>query len=358
MISIIGAGPVGSYLAYLASKHSKVQVYEEHRVIGKPIQCTGIMTSLIEGIIPIRKQFLVNTIDRADIIAPNGKRVSMKLKEKNVIVHRALFDQHIAEKAQDQGATFLSEQRFLSAKREGTQWHLHFQGKTKEAKTDVLVGTDGPGSQVAKSIGLWGKRKFMIGVQARVSMDVDPGLVEFYVAQDGMIGWVVPENESIARLGIGAYANANDHFRRLMKRCAPGCKIREYQSGLIPVYNPSLQTEKDNAFLVGDAATHVKATTYGGIIQGMMAAEELNKTLLKGGSYHARWKKRIGRDLWLSLYMRKKLDAFSDKKYNSLVELFQQPKLKSILETYDRDVPTKFALQLLLREPRLLLYAF
>lgn len=37
MTSIIGAGPIGSYLAYLLAKNNQeVRIFEEHKEIGKP----------------------------------------------------------------------------------------------------------------------------------------------------------------------------------------------------------------------------------------------------------------------------------------------------------------------------------
>ena len=45
MITIVGAGPAGSYLAYLLAKQGeKVIVLEEHSAVGSPVQCTGIVT--------------------------------------------------------------------------------------------------------------------------------------------------------------------------------------------------------------------------------------------------------------------------------------------------------------------------
>ena len=40
------------------------------------------------------------------------------------------------------------------------------------------------------------------------------------------------------------------------------------------------KTKKDNIYLVGDAATQVKATTGGGIIQGLKAAQALTNSIL------------------------------------------------------------------------------
>ena len=73
MISIIGAGPSGNYLAYLlAKKNEDVHIYEDHKEIGVPIQCTGIITPELETIIPIKKSFLTNKINQARIYSPNG----------------------------------------------------------------------------------------------------------------------------------------------------------------------------------------------------------------------------------------------------------------------------------------------
>ena len=61
MIVIIGAGPVGCYAAYLlAKKGKKVAVFEEHKKIGRPVHCTGIVTSSFGKIFDIKKEFLVN----------------------------------------------------------------------------------------------------------------------------------------------------------------------------------------------------------------------------------------------------------------------------------------------------------
>ncbi len=39
MISVIGAGPAGSYTAYLLAKAGeKVRIFEEHKEIGKPVR--------------------------------------------------------------------------------------------------------------------------------------------------------------------------------------------------------------------------------------------------------------------------------------------------------------------------------
>ena len=56
MITIVGAGPAGSYLAYLLVKKGEdVTIIEEHENIGNPVQCTGIVTDSIEKYVTLPK---------------------------------------------------------------------------------------------------------------------------------------------------------------------------------------------------------------------------------------------------------------------------------------------------------------
>lgn len=354
MISIIGAGPAGSYLASLLAKKEEVYIFEEHQKIGRPVQCTGITTSALGEIISLKKEFIVNKVSRAKIMAPNGLSLDVDLGKDNLVIDREGFDSFLADKAEDNGANLFKGYKFLSCK-QGKKIKLLFdKGRRKE--TDILVGADGPLSLVAKGAGLFGKREFVSGLQARVGLSVDPGLVEFFLDKD-YFGWVVPESDRIARVGVAAKGKANIYLKKLLK--LKKGKIKEYQAGVIPVYNPKIKTQKGNVFLLGDAATQVKATTYGGIIQGLMAAEELSSSILSGGfDYEKRWRKRIGRDLLFSLMIRKSMNKFSAEDYNSLINLFNQERLKKILEEYDRDFPSKFLFKLILKEPRLLKFGF
>ncbi|MBU4502123.1 MAG: NAD(P)/FAD-dependent oxidoreductase [Nanoarchaeota archaeon] len=354
MISIIGGGPVGSYLASLLAPKRQVAVFEEHDAVGLPVQCTGITTQALAKVLNIRRQFLVNKVTASKIFAPNGKHIHVKLKNPNFIIDRTKFDRYVAEKAQEKGVKYYLGHKYKNCTRKNGKFELHFQDKHKPFQTDILVGADGPFSPVAKTTGLWKNRKMAVGVQARMSVDADPQTVEFYVGK-GYFAWVVPESDKVGRVGTISYAKPNDVFKSFLKRRRlERCKIREYQSGVVPLHDPKIKTQGKNVYLVGDAATQVKATTFGGIVQGMMAAEELSKAILHNRNYEKLWKKRIGRDLRVGLMMRKKMDKFTDKKYNKLVNLFTQERVRKVLEKRDRDYPTKLMLELLVKEPRIL----
>ena len=104
--------------------------------------------------------------------------------------------------------------------------------------------------------------------------------------------------------------------------------------------------------MVGDAATTAKATTAGGIIQGLIGAEALADSIINKKDYQTEWKKRMGRDLYLALLIRKMFNKFSEKDYNKLIRLTKKQEVINILENHDRDYPSKFLIKLALAQPR------
>ena len=345
MISIIGAGPSGSYLAYLlAKKGEKVRIIEEHKVIGKPVQCTGIITSTVEKLIKVKKELLVNKFYLVRVHSPNSDFVDVKIKGDNIF-DRAKFDQYLAEMAIDNGVEVCLGEKYLDFK------NNEVITNKRKIKTKFLIGADGPLSSVAKTNGLFVNKKFVTGLQARVKANVSNDFYEVYLGK-GYFGWSVPEDTNVTRLGVIANFNPKNLFEKYLKKL--NGKIIEYQSGIIPVFDPKVVTSKKNVFLTGDAAGFVKATTYGGILQGMMASEELCKSIIEDKSYDKLWRKRIGKDLRLHLMLRKKLDKLNDEKYNELIKLVKKEKIRKILNYYDRDFVSKFVLKLLLKEPRFL----
>lgn len=356
MISIVGAGPVGSYLGYLmAKKGHKVEIYEQHSEVGKPVQCTGITTSGLAKIIKPKPSFVINRIQKTRVYAPNNDFVEIRLKD-NLILDRTKFDQHIASMAKKHGAELHLGHEFLDYK--NGKLILKHKGKKNRVGTKYLIGADGPGSQVAKSCGLWGKREFFVGVQARAYMNND-NVVEFFPGF-GAIAWIVPESKKIVRIGLMARKRPQVIFDRFV-RAKLGKdykeKIIENQGGLIPVYNPRLKTQQGNVFLVGDAATMVKATTGGGIIQGLIGAQALAQSILKKTDFQKEWKKKLGVDLLFALWIRRIMDGFSEKDHNLMIKLTKKKQVVDLLEHYDRDYPSMFLTKLALTQPKYLYFA-
>ncbi len=363
-IAIIGAGPAGNQSAYLLAKAGHhVTVFEEHHIIGKPVQCTGIVTSPFQQALgDTDESFVVNKIDSIRIYSPDGNSIEFKFKHADWIVDRTAFDQYLCHRAQKAGATYQTGQHFISYHQDNGSLRLTLKdtntGRTHEQETDILIGADGPQSSVASAAGLLGNRRFFFGVQP-VMREENNNVIEVYPAKTGFC-WVTPISKHTVKAGIAAQMQANQQLKAFMlHRFGENYKeqLIETEGGLVPVYNPRQRVQHDNVYLVGDASTAVKATTAGGIIQALIGAQAIATSINEHKNYQKLWQQKLGKDMYLSLTIRRMLNKFKDKDYNNAVAWLKKPKTKTILEMYSRDYPSQFVFKLMLSEPRLLSYA-
>ena len=305
MITIIGAGPAGSYLAYLLAKQGEeVTILEEHDTVGFPVQCTGIVTHSIEKFFKLKNEVIAKKLDKVIVVSKNSK-ITVNVDE--IAMWRDKFDIFVAEMAQDAGARILLNHQFLGLNgKQCIKVKDKKNNKIKEIKTDIIVGADGPYSSVAKSAGINSNSKNYIGMQAKVKLSMDTTSFETYFGSDfpNFFGWCVPESEDTVRLGIGCFENTQEYFYKFLKNRTGKKDILCWESGLIPLYNPKKIIQKGNVYLIGDAAAQVKATTGGGIIPSLKAAQTLCDCIINNKNYNKEFKKQSGRELLLHLKIR------------------------------------------------------
>ncbi len=351
MISIIGAGPTGSYCAYLlAKKGFEVHLFEEHPKTGLPVQCTGIVTKNLFKFCPKSKEFIINNFNKVQVVAPNNSYSEIPIEE--YLLDRTSFDNYLLNKALDNGAQIHFNHKFKEFKNNKAII------KTKEGlinnKANFFIGADGPTSSVAKQANLYNNREFLIGMQARVRGHFNENtFITFFGKRiaPNFFAWVVPESKTTARIGLATKTHTNTYFQYFLR--ALNFQTLEYQGGLIPIYNNKQRLKKDNIFLIGDAATLTKATTGGGLVTGLESAKILAKSIIKGRDYEKETKK-IRFNLQIHKKLRNILDNFNDKDYIKLIKMMKQKKIQNILKNENRDFPLKMLFKLAVKEPRLL----
>lgn len=353
-IGIVGAGPSGSYAALLLSKQGhEVHVFEEHEEVGKPVQCTGIVTKGLWDLIPKENSLIKTELNHVKIHAPNGKTTSIKVDE--FVLDRAALDIHLAKLAKTAGAQFHLGTKFIGFSEKGIK--VRYKGKTVDFPVELTIGADGPNSEVSKEAGLWIPRKVWGGVQATIEGKYDPNAFEVYFGSEfeRFFGWAVPESTTVARVGIASQHKAREMFGKITRRYSG--KLTGWQSGPIPIYDKKVpvQNKEKTVFLVGDAAGLVKATTGGGIITGMISSKILVDSLSAKKDY-AKELKTLRKDLKLHWLMRRMLNTFSDKDYNRLIEWMGTSKVQEILLTYKRDFPSQYLTKLLFVQPKFILF--
>jgi digeranylgeranylglycerophospholipid reductase len=339
----------------LTKAGKKVQVFEEHQEIGKPVQCTGIVTSEFEDIMELKKSFVVNKASNVKIRSVSGKTIDLKLRKPNYILDRAKFDLYLANKAEKNGADFFLESKLIGGNK--NFFTIKGKNKTRRVRKEILIGADGPLSNVAKLYDMYTKRKIMLGFQYRVYLEND-NCIEFYPGV-GAYSWIAPEGSGICRIGIVDYLGQN--IRRTYDFFIKRIGIRkkqmiDCQAGLIPIYNSRIRFQKDRVFLIGDAAAQVKATTGGGIAPGLIAAKGLADAIINKRNYKDNiWK--LKKELLIHKLTRNILDNFRKKDWDYLFMLFENKKNKEILSTIERERVSKLLVPLLQNDPRFLHFA-
>ncbi len=355
-IAIIGAGPAGCYAGYLLAKEGhEVSIYENHPQVGSPIQCTGLLTSDFDELNLPMDSFLVNTFHKIKVFSPKQE---LEISQKEYLVCRIKFDNFFADLAKKEGAQIFVNHSFV--RKEGKELVIKDTKNSEEKKItpDVVIAADGPLSPTAKAYGLYNsKRENYFGIQATVEGKFDKETFETYFGNSvcpELFAWIVPESESIARVGLAMRKNSRAFFDKFMQE--HNFKALEIQAGAIPVYHPSQILHQDNCYLLGDAASFVKATTLGGLVPSLNQAKILAECIKNNKNYQKETK-ILARRLNLHLVLRRIFDKFSDKDWDKLVSFVAQPKIKKLMERYTRDNPIPLVSLALLKEPRFLYFA-
>lgn len=378
-VVIVGAGPAGGLAAErVARKGYSVALIEEHREIGEPIQCGGLVTPRVFDYVKC-KETIIGEVHGAEIYSPKGRCLRIDGHETEaVVVDRAMFDRAIVTEAVRAGAkTFLGAQAQGAERDEaGVAVHVDQDGATKTIHGKIVIGCDGVRSNVAKWFDILRPKKILPGFEVEMAgVRGDPGLVKLFVGNEiapGFFGWIIPSGDT-ARVGLclgqgNAYAFLEQMLQNpIVQRYTKGAQPILYIVGGIPIGFPR-RTYADNVMIVGDAACQAKATSGGGIFTSLHCASlaaEVAVQALEAKDYSARmmhryhraWTKSIGKELRKDLAIHESFQRLTDEQFEELFDIFDNPEILKLIEAKgDIDFPSKVGWALIKEEPRLLKY--
>jgi geranylgeranyl reductase len=321
-VVVVGANCGGSIAAGdLAAVGANVILLERSVKRKKP--CGGAIPPKAVSEFGIPRSIIERKVTRAAVIGPSGSTVEMDVRGSTVrdedyiiMLTREVLDQALREKAQNAGAE-LREAAFVSqeAQADGKiRVKIRYRDEREEYLTcDALVGADGAGSTVAKSVGRMPIRHAS-AIQERLELPADAmayyeNRAELYLGDDvspDFYGWIFPKGDHVA-VGTGCrpeHANRSYAFLEGVKARA-GNKLRGAKRILLEGHPLPMSRNKKLVFgrvlLVGDAAGMVAHTSGEGIYFSMAAGRLAAQTLTgffgygeKLAMYEKRWQKRYG----------------------------------------------------------------
>ncbi|MGQ9629105.1 MAG: NAD(P)/FAD-dependent oxidoreductase [bacterium] len=323
-VLVVGAGPAGSTAAKWAAKHvCSVLLIDRKARIGQPVRCAEYVPRLIRREVRLDERAIVQSVEEMVTHLPDGREE--RTSAPGFILDRSVFDASLALDAVDAGATLLSNTRAVAldcdkvlARRGGEDFII---------RPKVVIGADGPGSLVARSMGS-GNREFVYALQYQIGIDREFGETHVFFDRRcaGGYAWFFPRGR-LANVGVGVNLKFGVRPREVLNSFLAELRRGDFISGenvlastagLIPVggYHPRMSS--GNILLVGDAAGQTDPITGAGIPQAVIcgriagdvagrAIESNDMKLLE--RYEAEWREYFGFVLDRALERRRFLDA-------------------------------------------------
>jgi digeranylgeranylglycerophospholipid reductase len=345
-VNVIGASIAGLIAAReLASKGIDTTLYEEHREIGIPEKCDGLVSAagISElGIVP-PANVVQNRLTAARFFSPSMKEIRINASKQNVVVlDRSRFDKYLAENAARAGAQIELGSR------------VNNYSHTKE-NTVITVGTESYSSAILLDCSGYesfirnGGQVFQAGQYLVYGTWFEKSTVEVYLDPKdapGFFKWVIPLSADVAKIGVAG--NEINTFAVLdafvkEKEAVPFRKAAApiICSGTIKKF------VEGRVVKAGDSAGQPKPTTGGGIYTGgyagMQAARAIAKALETNDLcaldvYEENWRAKFGEEFRTQLYARNLFSKMNAKQLDQLATMINSTEIpRKISEEGDFD---------------------
>ena len=334
-IVIVGAGPAGCYTAQLLKNYGfKTRIIEEHREVGKPVRCAGLVGRQVfeNTLLPLSETSIINQINGA-LFFYRDDNFQIKREGVAYVIDREKFDKNLS-----QGLEIECGKKLIEIKKEGSSYIL--KTTLEDIYADLVIGADGPSSQVRKFINVNknnGKDekkdrkrervKLYVGIQYRMKLDKEltpPSITQVHLREGiPFFIWIIPEGDNIIRLGVIS-KNCRKDLEQFIEDFRIKGEIIEKLSGIFLV--GLTQNFYQNIALVGDAACQVKPLTGGGIYYGLKSAELLAECIRDNrlDEYDKRLKRKFGKEIKFALKARKFYEEINEKELKNIFMLFKK----------------------------------
>ncbi len=267
-IAIIGAGFAG-LSASLALK-GEVDVFEEHKEVGLPKHCTGLVSArVVEWLGRIAKDNVIGWIDKFIFLDEDLNSFIIRGPRRfAAVLDRVNLEREMLNSS---SANFHLKSKVKS---------VTLDGKVDGKVYDYVILAEGWKGSLARSLGLVNKSKKLFGINV-IFKPIERGVTYVILAKGwgDSFGWIVNADEE-SRVGVATerFTKVNEMLNYVVKI---GKKLnliagerREIYGGIVQVGPPMLRPYKGKVYLLGDVAGLNKPLTGGGLYPTLKVVRE------------------------------------------------------------------------------------
>ncbi|WP_405307164.1 geranylgeranyl reductase family protein [Methanobrevibacter sp.] len=351
---IVGAGPVGSTIAYYLCRNGlNVAILDKKKQIGYPLQCAGILSGHIFDLNELPDEVVLNTVRGAFLHTQNHILNVKKDEPVAYVIDRIAYDGFLLNRAIENGAEFIN-QKVIEVDGENG---ITFLSNNQTIKSKVIIGCDGYNSLLSKSMG--NSQNNFPASQMLVKIDEDninsfrnsgenvDDYVDTYLLNDILPGflWVIPLKDDYYRIGL--FSNQNhkiqNHVIKDFLDANFEYEIIEKYKGFIPIFDDKNKLVENRLLLIGDAASQVKPTSGGGLLIAFDACRIASKFVIEAvgnddigilKEYEKKFRKIYLKEFNYQFKVQKTLDLLSDEDLDYLFSKLRENDCERLISEY------------------------
>lgn len=351
---IVGAGPVGSTIAYYLCRNGlNVAILDKKKQIGYPLQCAGILSGHIFDLNELPDEVVLNTVRGAFLHTQNHILNVKKDEPVAYVIDRIAYDEFLLKRAIENGAEFIN-QKVIEVDGENGITCL---SNNQTIKSKVIIGCDGYNSLLSKSMG--NSQNNFPASQMLVKIDEDnmnsfrnsgenvDDYVDTYLLNDILPGflWVIPLKDDYYRIGL--FSNQNHKIQNQVIKDFLDAnfeyEIIEKYKGFIPIFDDKNKLVENRLLLIGDAASQVKPTSGGGLLIAFDACRIASKFVIEAvgnddigilKEYEKEFRKIYLKEFNYQFKVQKTLDLLSDEDLDYLFSKLRENDCERLISEY------------------------
>ena len=348
---IVGAGPIGSYLAKsLVEEGCSVGIFERKEEVGEGVICSGIIGKNAYDEFNLPEKAIIRKISSLKVFSPSLIELEYSKGEPFAyIADRKVFDRELFREALEGGAeSFLASKVFDIQREKDKILVKYFQNSHELQKSArCIIIASGTSFALHKKIGFSAPEKILWGNRVEASGGDGERSVEVYILSKpdlSSFGWIIPLNGH-TRIGVLSGKNSRESLDNLIYKSNGRFNVSMDKVEMAPIAcGNSEKIVGERVIAVGEAAGQVKTTTGGGIYYGLIGASIAREVLLKAAKtnnfsvdalkeYESTWADRMGDEIKNGIMVRNVASKITPQLVDNVFAFLKKnPSVKEELE--------------------------